>query len=283
MKLSTLLVPIVADRMYRFDRDIISEIDRLMTVDGFTYGDYHAQLMLAYKDDYPAVQMKIDDARVESELDYDFSREKTLQSFRSTRTSALSPSDKAHMMKYLQLKYTILFLQRNKFIGKYCFYGCWCLPASASFEHIGYGEPVDQIDHSCKEFTTCYNCVYNQQLEGKRCDENDNTRYSIKGVADKETKKITLFCHDPLGSCLRSRCECDKALAEKLAMHESTWNRGYHHKWGRPRFEPEIECKAKTNVTPPSISKHIDLILSTLNVKLSPTQSEYSNNGSNGG
>ena len=35
----------------------------------------------------------------------------------------LTDQDKMHMMKYLQLKYTILFLQKNKFIGKYCFYG----------------------------------------------------------------------------------------------------------------------------------------------------------------
>ena len=72
------------------------------------------------------------------------------------------------MMKYLQLKYTILFLQRNKFIGKYCFYGCWCLPARADFDHIGYGQPVDEIDHSCREFATCYNCVYNQKINGKQ-------------------------------------------------------------------------------------------------------------------
>ena len=36
MKLSTFLVPIiVGDRLYQFDRDIISEIDRTMQVDGF--------------------------------------------------------------------------------------------------------------------------------------------------------------------------------------------------------------------------------------------------------
>ena len=198
------------------------------------------------------------------------------------------------MMKYLQLKYTILFLQRNKFIGKYCFYGCWCLPASADFENIGYGQPVDEIDHSCREFATCYNCVYNQKINGKqrrgnkkcsksslvfeschevgtcnltrrtfvlmrnlppkKCDESDKTRYSIKGVADKETKKITLFCTDPIGSCLRSRCECDKSLAEKLASHESTWNRGYHHKWGNPPFNPEESCRAPQQSVP-SIGK----------------------------
>ena len=87
-------------------------------------------------------------------------------------------------------------------------------------------------------------------LSLNKCDESDKTRYSIKGVADKETKKITLFCTDPIGSCLRSRCECDKFLAEKLADHESTWNRGFHHKWANPPFNPEESCRAVTQPAP---------------------------------
>ena len=47
-------------------------------------------------------------------------------------------------------------LQKRKQIGKYCFYGCWCLPTGAGL--IPYGEPVDNIDNSCKEYTKCYNC-----------------------------------------------------------------------------------------------------------------------------
>ena len=31
------------------------------------------------------------------------------------------------------------------------------------------------------------------------------------GSADPTTGEITLFCTDPQGTCLRSRCECDKA------------------------------------------------------------------------
>ena len=43
-----------------------------------------------------------------------------------------------------------------------------------------------------------------------KCDESDQKRYKLKGVANRDTKKISLFCSDPIGSCLRSRCECDK-------------------------------------------------------------------------
>jgi len=48
-------------------------------------------------------------------------------------------------MKYLQLKFVILFQQKNKFVGKYCFYGCWCFPQAAMFQWQGFGQPVDNI------------------------------------------------------------------------------------------------------------------------------------------
>ena len=62
------------------------------------------------------------------------------------------------------------------------------------------------------------------------------------GSADPNTGVITLFCMDPQGSCLRSRCECDKSLSEKLSEHESEWNMQHHHKWGNPAFVPSQMC-----------------------------------------
>jgi hypothetical protein len=58
----------------------------------------------------------------------------------------MSEDDKDFMMRYLQLKYSILFLQQQKFIGKYCFYGCWCLPSGVGDLGAGTGPPVDNID-----------------------------------------------------------------------------------------------------------------------------------------
>ena len=46
-----------------------------------------------------------------------------------TRSQALSADDREYMLRFLQLKYAVLFLQREKAFGKYCFYGCWCLPS----------------------------------------------------------------------------------------------------------------------------------------------------------
>ena len=36
---------------------------------------------------------------------------------------------------------------------------------------MGFGIPVDNIDKSCREYTTCYNCLYNQEIQGERCNE----------------------------------------------------------------------------------------------------------------
>ena len=62
------------------------------------------------------------------------------------------------------------------------------------------------------------------------------THYNIQGSQDPNTGKITLFCTDPIGSCLRSRCECDRDLAQKLAFYEDEWNQMNHHKWSQPLF-----------------------------------------------
>ena len=36
----------------------------------------------------------------------------------------------------------------KKFLGKYCFYGCWCFPRGQLI--MGYGQPVDDIDNTCR-------------------------------------------------------------------------------------------------------------------------------------
>lgn len=165
------------------------------------------------------------------------------RSGRSMASGGLTDQDKAFMMKYLQLKFVILYQQTNKFVGKYCFYGCWCFPQAAMFEWQGYGQPVDNIDQSCKEYTTCFNCVYNQKLLGQRCNEWDMTHYNVQGVQDPNTGRVNLFCTDPIGSCLRSRCECDRDLSLKLARYEGEWNQMNHHKWSQPLFNRQQICR----------------------------------------
>lgn len=93
----------------------------------------------------------------------------------------ISPEDRDFMMRYMQLKYSILFLQQYRYLGKYCFYGCWCLPGGVGDIGAGHGQPVDNIDRACREYSTCYQCMYNQQMGGE-CDDTDQERRSKNGL-----------------------------------------------------------------------------------------------------
>jgi len=153
-----------------------------------------------------------------------------------------SKEDKEFIQRFLQLKYSILFLQQHKKnIGRYCFYGCWCLPNGSSDLGVGTGPPIDDIDRSCREFATCYNCLYNTEI-GRGCNEKQPGRYTIKGRMDPTTKERYLMCMDPPGSCKRMRCECDRSLAEKLREHENQWNVQNHRRWGTPAFDAQKYC-----------------------------------------
>lgn len=159
-----------------------------------------------------------------------------------------SKEDKEFIQRFLQLKYSIVFLQKNKNknIGRYCFYGCWCLPQGSANLGVGTGPPIDDIDRSCREFATCYNCLYNSEI-GRGCNEKQPQRYTIKGRMDPTTKTRYLMCMDPPGSCKRMRCECDRSLAEKLREFESQWNVQNHRRWGKPAFDAEKYCSVPTS------------------------------------
>jgi len=145
------------------------------------------------------------------------------------------------MMKFLQLKYSIIYLQSRKVFGKYCFYGCWCLPHGAADMGVGHGTPVDVVDQSCKEFATCHNCLYSTEY-GKGCDANPEAKYKVAGRVEVATGKKYLMCMDAPKSCNRMRCECDKAFAEKLEKYENEWNIDHHRRWGANPFDAQNRC-----------------------------------------
>ena len=124
---------------------------------------------------------------------------KSSQQQQQTVDNSISQVDRDFMMRYMQLKYSILFLQQYRYLGKYCFYGCWCLPGGVGDIGAGHGQPVDNIDRACREYATCYQCMYNQQMGGE-CDDSDEGRYTIQG-SQKENGKVFLMCTDPVGSC----------------------------------------------------------------------------------
>lgn len=213
-----------------------------MDLDGLNFEDYIGDAIDIYRHDFPDKAILFDDL-AEQNIQIENNEIQRV----GGRMSGLSPMDQYHVMKYLQLKYLTLYLQKNKFMGKFCFYGCWCFPRAAGAQWSGYGVPVDNIDKSCREFTTCYNCIFNQQLIGQRCNESNPVRYNIGGSQNAETGEITIFCKDPQGTCERSRCECDKDLALKLQKYESEWSIQNHHHWGQPQFDPKVTCSYNVN------------------------------------
>ena len=49
--------------------------------------------------------------------------------------------------KFRQLKIIVLYLQKSQQFGRYCYYGCYCLPeGSHNIAAGGYGRPKDAID-----------------------------------------------------------------------------------------------------------------------------------------
>ena len=44
--------------------------------------------------------------------------------------------------------------------GRYCFYGCHCLPDEEhARESPPIGIPIDNIDRTCKQMGSCYQCL----------------------------------------------------------------------------------------------------------------------------
>ena len=59
--------------------------------------------------------------------------------------------------KFRNLKILVLYLQKEKKFGRYCYYGCYCLPeGSHDIASGGYGKRLDGIDRACFDFKQCY-------------------------------------------------------------------------------------------------------------------------------
>lgn len=61
--------------------------------------------------------------------------------------------------KFTKLMEMIMYLQYEPVFGKYCFYGCWCMPTGANEITKTWGQPVDEIDATCRDMQMCYKCA----------------------------------------------------------------------------------------------------------------------------
>lgn len=148
--------------------------------------------------------------------------------------------------KFRNLKILVLWLQREKKFGRYCYYGCHCLPEGThNIARGGYGKPVDALDASCRRFGQCYQCLV---------DEHKDDKFNINGVTECKGEEIgyqfdlnedengnkSIECVNKIGSCRRNICECDKQLAEGLYEHELSWDEKFHSR--KSGFDRNNSC-----------------------------------------
>lgn len=152
------------------------------------------------------------------------------------------------MRKFRNLKVLVLWLQKEKLFGRYCYYGCHCLPeGSHNIAQGGYGKPHDNIDASCRRFGQCYKCLVDEHkddgldINGADGCIGEEIGYRYDLMHDNATGKNSIECTNKIGSCRRNICECDKQLAENLALYEDQWNEQFHA--NRGGFERLDECE----------------------------------------
>jgi len=155
------------------------------------------------------------------------------------------------MRKFRNLKILVLWLQKEQKFGRYCYYGCHCLPeGSHNIAQGGYGKPKDNIDASCRRFGQCYKCLTDEHKEDKGWPAGqpgcigEEIGYGADLLIDNDTGKHYIQCNNKLGSCRRNICECDKQLSENLALYEDEWAEQFHA--NRGGFERLDECHKPT-------------------------------------
>ena len=62
----------------------------------------------------------------------------------------------AQTRKFKHVVSLILYLQKIPILGKFIYYGCYCFVDAQYNLAAGSGEPVDEVDKSCKRFHDCY-------------------------------------------------------------------------------------------------------------------------------
>jgi len=129
------------------------------------------------------------------------------------------------LRRYQHLEKLISFYDQDiANITKYWSYGCWCFQMGDNPLRLGNGQPVDDLDRTCKKQKECYLCANKDEKE--RRNQNcypDETSYKFNAVFDQVTNQPVVQCLNKKGSCKRNICECDKAFASNLKANENLW------------------------------------------------------------
>jgi hypothetical protein len=147
------------------------------------------------------------------------------------------------LKKFRNLKAMVMILQPANVttFGRYCYYGCWCLPAGQHNLSSGFGAPVDPIDEVCKEFALCYKCL-DIDFAGQ-CDPDKVGYMWARNYVNDVVVDVTCKNDPTINSnhrCARYVCECDRILAVGFGLYHWRWNINFHARWGS--FDRMANC-----------------------------------------
>ncbi|CAG5105659.1 Oidioi.mRNA.OKI2018_I69.chr1.g2333.t1.cds [Oikopleura dioica] len=114
----------------------------------------------------------------------------------------LSEEDRFQKLRQFRRLYTFYLVGYRLRPAHLVQYGCWCFPRGQLI--MGYGQPIDNIDATCRNHQLCLNCVgLDTNYE---C--NPHTQpYRVYGQIYQNGRR--LMCKDPPGSCAWLACQCD--------------------------------------------------------------------------
>ena len=145
------------------------------------------------------------------------------------RTKWMTPSRKMNQIKLMSFW---LSPAQNRDFSKFCNYGCYCLPGGVeNFSERGYGQPVDDIDKTCKAFQQCYECAKlgSDNIAGDEQCDGAGIKYKYRLVSYNDDRREVKCMDNPVNQgCARNICECDKRYAESMAAHEDQWSVNFH-------------------------------------------------------
>ena len=104
-------------------------------------------------------------------------------------------------------------------------YGCQCSPngLEGNVLFLGTKGPnLDILDSICHKRNSCYRCI---KMEMPTCKY--STAYESSLITNKDTNEIVFTCLDPIGSCPRRLCECDKNYFGKRSDLSMTYNSAF--------------------------------------------------------
>ena len=120
--------------------------------------------------------------------------------------SRVAPNEIAGVRKIRQLKILITSMMADEIrngekgtgFGRYCYYGCHCLPDKHHNEYLTFGKPVDNIDKQCKQMGVCYKCLQHKYPESQCLPENTNYKFAL------DPEKKTIDCSLNKNECRRN-------------------------------------------------------------------------------